>query len=94
MQHVHLVLPLEIFCIKIVFNNFWNDCNTQEKLKAKVMQSFRGQTRCIMGDMPMENCGSKRNKGHTNEVNNPLSSFPFSFFFFFIFFHSECSCGN
>ena len=42
----------------------------------------------------MENCGSKRNKGHTNEVNNPLSSFPFSFFFFFIFFHSECSCGN
>ena len=50
------------------------------------MQNFRGQTRCIMGDMPMENCGSKRNKGHTNEVSNPLSSFPFSFFFFFIFF--------
>ena len=74
MQHVHLVLPHESFCVKIVFNFSWNDCNTQEKLKAKVTQNFRGQTRCIMGDVQMDNW-SKRNKVRLNEVNNPLSSF-------------------
>ena len=43
------------FLRKIVFNFPCNDCNTQEKLKAKVTQNFRGQTRCIMGDVPMDN---------------------------------------
>ena len=51
-------------CISIVFYFSWNDCNIQENLKkkTKVMQSFffgggggGGSTRCIMGDVQMEN---------------------------------------
>ena len=43
-----------IFCISIVFNFYWDTCNTQEKLKAKVMQ-YLGATRCLLEDMQMEN---------------------------------------
>ena len=35
------------FCISIVFNFFWGGCNTQEKW----MQNFRGQIRCLTGDV-------------------------------------------
>ena len=67
--------PPKFFCIKIVFNFSWNDCNTQEKLKAKVMQYSGGKQGVrIMGDVQMDNW-SKRNKVRLNEVNNPLSSF-------------------
>ena len=36
---------------KYVFNFSRDHCNTQEKLKTKDMQNFRGQTSCIMGDI-------------------------------------------
>ena len=56
---MHLVCPPK-FCINVVLNFSWDHCNTQEKLKTKIMQSFlgrggRGQTRCIMGDVEMAN---------------------------------------
>ena len=50
-------------CISIVFNFSWDDCNTQEKWRTKVMQNLgeggggRGQARCIMGDVQMANLG-------------------------------------
>ena len=39
------------FCISIVFNFYWDGCNTQEKWKTKVMQSLGWQIRCIMGNV-------------------------------------------
>ena len=33
----------------------WSHCNTQEKLKTKIMKSFGRQTRCIMGDIQIAN---------------------------------------
>ena len=33
-----------------VSNSCWDDCNTQEKLRAKVMQNVWVQIRCIMKD--------------------------------------------
>ena len=36
------------FGITIVFDFPWDDCNTQEKLEAIVMQNVVGQARCIM----------------------------------------------
>ena len=35
----------------IVLNFSRDHCNTQEKLKTKVMQNVRRQTSCIMGDI-------------------------------------------
>ena len=35
------------FCLSIVSNFSWGGCNTQEKW----MQNFRGQKRCLMGDV-------------------------------------------
>ena len=46
---IHLICPPK-FCISIGFNFRWNDCNTQEKWKTKVMQNFGGQIRFIMGN--------------------------------------------
>ena len=43
------------FCISIVFNFSWDDCNTKEKRKTKVMQNFGKQIRCIMGDVQVVN---------------------------------------
>ena len=37
---MHLVYPLK-FCITIVFDFSWDDCNTQEKLETMVMQIWR-----------------------------------------------------
>ena len=45
------------FCITIIFDFSWDDCNTQEKLETVVMQNFRGQTRCIMVYVKMVNTG-------------------------------------
>ena len=47
---MHLIC-LPKFCISIVFNFSWDGCDTQQKWKAKVMQNFEGQIRCIMGDV-------------------------------------------
>ena len=33
----------------------WGHCNTQEKLKTKIMKSFGRQIRCIMGDIRIAN---------------------------------------
>ena len=51
---IHLVCP-QTFCIRIEFNFSWDDYNTQEKLKAKVMQNFRRQTTCITRVVQMGN---------------------------------------
>ena len=37
---MHLVYPPKI-CITILFDFYWDDCNTQEKLKTMVMQIWR-----------------------------------------------------
>ena len=37
----HLVCPPK-FCISVALNFSWDHCNTQEKLKTKIMQSFLG----------------------------------------------------
>ena len=36
-------LPPPKFCVSIVFNFSWDGCNTQEKIKTKVMQNFGGK---------------------------------------------------
>ena len=36
------------FCITIVLDFSWDDCNTQEKLETMVMQNSGEYTRCIM----------------------------------------------
>ena len=38
---MHLIYPPK-FCITIVFDFSWDECNTQEKLKTMVMQNLRG----------------------------------------------------
>ena len=45
------------FCITIIFDFSWDDCNTQEKLETMVMQNFRGLTRCIMVYVKMVTTG-------------------------------------
>lgn len=58
---MHLVPPplppemLQKHCFFFFLNFSWNDCNTQEKCKTKVMQNMRGQTKCILGDLQMAN---------------------------------------
>lgn len=60
-----LVCPPPNLCISSVFNFSWDDFNTQAKWKTKpkVMQNFGLPTRCIMGDVQMENV--KKLKGIT-----------------------------
>ena len=41
--------------VPTVLNFSWDNCNTQEKWKTKVMQNFGGQTGCITGDVQMMN---------------------------------------
>ena len=43
------------FCITIVFDFSWGDCNAQEKLETMVMLNLRGGTRCIMVYVKMMN---------------------------------------
>ena len=55
LYHLHIFhnapyLPSRV-CISIDFNLYWDGCNTQEKWKTKVMQNFKGQVRCIMGNV-------------------------------------------
>ena len=38
---MHLLYP-PIFCITIVLDFSWDECNTQKKLKTRVMQFFGG----------------------------------------------------
>ena len=44
------------FCITIVFDLPWDDCNTQEKLETKVMQNFGGWTLCILLYVKIAKC--------------------------------------
>ena len=46
---MRLICPPKVW-ISIVFNVSLDGCDTQEKWKTKVMQTFGGQIRCIMGD--------------------------------------------
>ena len=43
------------FCKSIVFNLFWDDRKTQDKLKTMVMQNFVSQTKCNMDNVTMLN---------------------------------------
>ena len=52
--YIHPVHPPK-FCKSIVFNLFWDDRKTQDKLKTIVMQNFGGQTKCIMDNVTMLN---------------------------------------
>ena len=38
---MHLVYPLK-FCISVVFDFSWDDCNTKEKLETTVTQNLGG----------------------------------------------------
>ena len=38
---MHLVYPLK-FCISVVFDFYWDDCNTKEKLETMVTQNLGG----------------------------------------------------
>ena len=49
--------PLKILH-SILFDFSWDNCNIQQKLKTKVMQTLGGQTRCVKGDVQMENGSS------------------------------------
>ena len=82
--------PLQIFCVNIVFNFSWNDCNTREKLKAKVTQNFKGPNKVYYGRYAHGEL--KQNKMKRGQQSS--SFFSFLFFSLFLFFHSECSCGN
>ena len=61
-DHNALCLPPPKFCITIVFDFRWDDCNNQEKLETMVIQfSFflGGGTRCIMVYVKMVNVSLK-----------------------------------
>ena len=57
---IHSVCPPK-FCIsiKFVFKFFWDIQSSQEKFKMMLMQNFGGQTKCIMGNVEMENTCNK-----------------------------------
>ena len=76
--------PLQMFCVNIVFNFSWNDCNTQEKLKAKVMQNFKGPNKVYYGRYAYGELKQKKMK------RGQQSSSFFSFFFFlFLYFFAQ-----
>ena len=50
-----LFTPQLKFCKSVVFNLFWDDRKTQDKLKTMVMQNFGGQTKCNMDNVTMLN---------------------------------------
>ena len=49
-SHDTLCFPSWKFGISIVFSFSWDYCYNQEKFKTKVMQSYGGQTRYLMGN--------------------------------------------
>ena len=72
---------LQIFGVNIVFNFSWDDCNTQEKLKAQVMQNFKGPNKVYYGRYAYGELKQKKMK------RGQQSSFFFSFFLFlFLYF--------
>lgn len=63
---IHLLFAhLPKFCLSYVSNSCWDDCNTQEKLKAKVMQNVWVQTMCIMKDR----CANGGDSIHSNSLS-------------------------
>ena len=52
---IHLVCPPN-FCITLGFDSPWVFQWSQKKLKRLLLQTFGGQTRCIMGGVQMVNC--------------------------------------
>ena len=89
-RHLHIYnapcLPPN-FCISNLSNLYWNDYNTREKWKTKVMQNFGGQTRFIMGDVEMATSSHKHclNDDRTTAPN--WNSFFFPFFLYGYFFN-------
>ena len=76
--------PLQIFGVNIVFNFSWDDCNTQEKLKAKVMQNFKRPNKVYYGRYAYGELKQKKMK------RGQQSSFFFSFFLFlFLYFFTQ-----
>ena len=49
-----LCVPAQ-FCITIVFDLFWDECNTQEKLKKMVMQNLGGKEDALWSVVKMVN---------------------------------------
>ena len=76
--------PLQIFCVNIVFNFSWNDCNTQEKLKAKVTQNFKGPNKVYYGRYAYGEL--KQNKMKRGQQSSSFFSF---FFFLFLYFFAQ-----
>ena len=80
-RHLHIYnapcLPPN-FCISNLSNLYWDDYNTREKWKTKVMQNFGGQTRFIMGDVEMAASSHKHglNDDRTTAPNWIHFSFP------------------
>ena len=80
-RHLHIYnapcLPPN-FCISNLSNLHWDDYNTREKWKTKVMQNFGGQTRFIMGDVEMAASSHKHglNDDRTTAPNWIHFSFP------------------
>ena len=57
------------FYISIVFNFSWDGCNTQEKWKTKVMQTFGEQIKCMMGNVKVAHkYGPKFDKTFTHAI--------------------------
>ena len=55
MHFVYLPPPYK-FCLTIVFDFSWDDCNTQKKLETMVMEKLGGgATRCIVVYVKMVN---------------------------------------
>ena len=62
---MHLLCSPKCFVAITVFNFSWDDCNTQAKLRTKVMQKFWGQTRCIIGDLQTVNSSESKSRERT-----------------------------
>ena len=56
---LHLICSPK-FCMSVVFNFSWDDCNTQEKWKTNAMQNFGRQIRCTMGDVQVANAKTSK----------------------------------
>ena len=74
---MHLVYPLK-FCITILFDFSWDDCNTQEKLETMVMQIWGGRGVNKMHYGLCENCEWMEN---VKNDSNIYPSFSPAFFF-------------
>lgn len=80
----HLVDSPKLYITILSSISSWNDCNTQEKLKAKVMQNFKGPNKVYYGRYAYGELKQKKMK------RGQQFSFFFPFFFFlFLYFFTQ-----